>query len=96
MLCLTCHVWAQEVIPLYDGPAPGSEAWDRDEEEHYGLITGVSHPTLTVYRPENPNGVGMVVCPGGGFCFLAFTNEGEGISTGKYAGPLLHVYGGGR
>ena len=71
---------AQEVIQLYDGPAPGSEDWDWDEEVHYGLITGVSHPTLTVYRPEKPNGMGMVVCPGGGFCFLAYTTEGEGIS----------------
>ena len=71
---------AQEVINLYDGAAPGSEDWDWDEEVHFDLITGVSHPTLTVYRPEKPNGVGMVVCPGGGFCFLAYTTEGEGIS----------------
>ena len=76
----TYSLQAQEVIQLYDGPAPGSEDWDWDEEVHYGLITGVSHPTLTVFRPENPNGVGMVVCPGGGFCFLAYTTEGEGIS----------------
>ena len=79
-VCVACPALAQEVISLYDGPAPGSETWDWEEEEHFGLITGVAHPTLTVYRPAEPNGVGMVVCPGGGFCFLAFANEGEGIS----------------
>lgn len=81
VLGTACITWAQdEVISLYEGPAPGSETWDWEEEAHNGIVTGVSRPTLTVYRPKNPNGVGMVVCPGGGFCYLAYANEGEGIS----------------
>ena len=71
---------AQEVIQLYDGPAPGSEDWDWEETTPYGLVMNVTRPTLTVYRPENPNGVAMVVCPGGGFIYLAYPNEGEGIA----------------
>ena len=67
---------AQEVIQLYDGPAPGSETWDWEEGEFGGIITGVTRPTLTVYRPEHPNGVAMIVCPGGAFCILSFDKEG--------------------
>ena len=71
---------AQEVISLYDGPAPGSESWDWDETMYMGMIADVSKPTLTVYRPEKPNGVGMVVCAGGAFCFLCYDREAEYIS----------------
>ena len=71
---------AQEVIQLYDGPAPGSEDWDWEETAPYGLVMNVTQPTLTVFRPEKPNGVAMVVCPGGGFCYLSFKLEGEEIS----------------
>ena len=81
MLAAVCTAFAQdEVIPLYDGPAPGSETWDWDETMYLGMIADVSHPTLTVYRPEHPNGVGMVVCAGGAFCFLCYDREGEYIS----------------
>ena len=69
-----------EVIRLYDGPAPGSEDWDWEEGIFGDMITGVAKPTLTVYRPENPNGVAMVVCPGGAFCFICFDREGDWIS----------------
>lgn len=81
MICLalmaSVTINAQEVIQLYDGAAPGSEDWDWDEITLDDNIAAVSHPTLTVYRPEKPNGVGMVVCPGGAFVVLAYKTEGE-------------------
>ena len=33
-------------------------------------ITDVSDPTITVFRPEKPNGTSVIVAPGGGFMFL--------------------------
>jgi acetyl esterase/lipase/lysophospholipase L1-like esterase len=80
----------QKVIPLYDGPAPGSESWNYTEKEKvYNLPTfkgvvdyNVSHPTLTVY-PADPafnTGTAVIVCPGGGFYILSMTNEGTDVA----------------
>lgn len=76
-----------EVIQLYEGAAPGSESWDWDEtvyygenKVYYGMTADVSHPSITVYRPEKPNGVALIVCPGGAFAFLCMDREGEDIS----------------
>lgn len=36
----------------------------------------VSVPTYTLIKPEHPNGVGIVICPGGGFREVCFDREG--------------------
>ncbi len=33
-------------------------------------------PTLTVFRPEHPNGAAVVICPGGAYVALAIDKEG--------------------
>lgn len=42
------------------------------------MLRNVSEPTLTVFRPTNgkPNGIGVIVCPGGGWRILAWEHEG--------------------
>jgi acetyl esterase/lipase len=60
---------APEVVPLWDGKAPhavGESAADK--------------PSLTVFRPEKPNGAAVVVCPGGGYGFLADDHEGKQVA----------------
>jgi acetyl esterase/lipase len=42
-------------------------------------ITDVSDPTITIYKPEHPNGTAVVVAPGGGFMFLSWANEGTKV-----------------
>jgi len=77
----------QKVIPLYNGAAPGSENWTYDEKlslenKNAPLAYDVSHPTLTVYRP-NPafnTGTAVVICPGGGFYVLAVKQEGSDVA----------------
>jgi acetyl esterase/lipase len=76
------------VIPLYDGVAPGSENWTQKEVEYtqWGtkLVRNVVNPTLTVYLPEEgkATGAAVIVAPGGGFCFLSW--EGEGTLVGEW------------
>lgn len=42
------------------------------------VLRNVSAPTLTVFRPDpgRANGVGVIVCPGGGWRILAWEHEG--------------------
>src|ERR1051326_1752152 len=45
-------------------------------------LTGVTHPTITVYRPpKNKNtGAAFIVCPGGGYWNLAWDLEGREVA----------------
>ena len=42
-------------------------------------ITDVSDPTMTVFRPDKPNGTSVIVAPGGGFMFLSYAHEGTQV-----------------
>lgn len=85
--CLTLFAADPQVIPLYPGPAPGSESWEWPETEQSSTdgirrIANVTRPTIIVYLPEKSKatGTGVVVCPGGGFRILAVSHEGEDVA----------------
>jgi acetyl esterase/lipase len=42
-------------------------------------VTNVTEPTITVYKPEKPNGTAVIVCPGGGYSILAIEHEGTQV-----------------
>lgn len=77
---LTLKLWP-------DGPptamVPKSEATVKLIQSYGGAgpnrITDVSDPTITVYRPEQPNGTSVIVAPGGGFMFLSYAHEGTQV-----------------
>lgn len=47
------------------------------------IVSNVSKPTLTVYRPakDKDTGAAVVICPGGGYQALAWDYEGEEVAT---------------
>jgi predicted peptidase len=80
----------QKVVPLYDGPPPGSESWNWNEAENDNnmwqtkVVYNVTKPTLTVFVPEagKANGTAVVIAPGGGF--LALSINSEGLEVAKW------------
>ena len=44
------------------------------------MLRNVSDPTITVFRPAKPNGIGAIVCPGGGWRILAWQHEGLDVA----------------
>ncbi len=72
----------RDVIRLWPGDAPGTEAWSGAEFAGARSVTNVTVPTLTVFRPEpaRDNGSAVVVCPGGGFTGLAIIEEGTMVA----------------
>jgi acetyl esterase/lipase len=78
------------VVELWPGPVPGDVGIDGPEKSrihdsplvgHTRLITNVSRPSLTVYRPpaEKNTGTAMLICPGGGYHDLYWELEGEEV-----------------
>jgi acetyl esterase/lipase len=82
-----------DVVRLWPGQAPGTEGWRAAEEEvdvtlpnvgKIHVITNVTVPTVTVFRPAKgrANGTAMVVLPGGSFRALAW--DVDGLETGQW------------
>jgi acetyl esterase/lipase len=44
------------------------------------VFSSVSLPTYSIHRPLNPNGVGLVICPGGGFRRVWLDREGHDLA----------------
>lgn len=88
MAFLTAVGVAQDVVPLYPGVAPGSVQENYPEKEYFSkawnteLVTNVTKPTLTVFKPspELKNGTAIVICPGGGFMALSINSEGTEVA----------------
>jgi acetyl esterase/lipase len=79
---------AQEVIPLYPGTPPGSSEETYPEKQYYSetwrtdVVTNVTKPSLTLFKPApgSSNGTAVVVCPGGGFMALSISSEGTEVA----------------
>ena len=78
----------EKVIPLYEGPAPGSESWKQAEKENTKnawqtrIVYNVARPTLTVFKPATgpTGGTAVVICPGGAFHALSIDSEGFDVA----------------
>jgi acetyl esterase/lipase len=82
-----------EVVRLWPGQAPGTEDWKASEVTAEAtvpgagkiqVITNVTVPTLTVFRPSvrKANGTAMVILPGGSFRALAW--DVDGLETAQW------------
>ena len=88
VLSMAAAAAGQDVIPLYPGTPPGSKPEPNAEKQYFSkvwntdVVTNVTQPTLTVFRPspELRNGTGIVICPGGGFMALSINSEGKDVA----------------
>ena len=73
---------ARPVISIWPAGTAGVDPSVAEEfhKQKSIYVKTIHNPTLTVFRPENPNGVAVVICPGGGYTFLSFENEGKRIA----------------
>src|SRR5262245_44074808 len=91
---LTISGFAAEplVVDVWPGNTPGDVGIKRPETSRIHqsplvgptrLITNVTRPTLTVYRPpaDRNTGTAMVICPGGGYWDLYWELEGEEVAA---------------
>ena len=88
-----CAVELPEELPLWE-KVPGDYAIAQDIKEEVrsykarpGAPSGsnrvfsfVSSPTYSIHRPKKPNGIGLVICPGGGFRDVWIDREGHDLA----------------
>jgi acetyl esterase/lipase len=88
VIVLAAAAVSQEVIPLYPGTPPGSSPETYPEKQYFSkvwnteVVSNVTKPTLTVFKPspELKNGTAVVICPGGGFMALSIASEGTEVA----------------
>lgn len=78
------------VIRLWPGAAPGSETLtitetiterSTDPAKHDRIYTQIVEPSLQVFRPPSPNGVAVIVAPGGAYQRVVIDKEGLDTAT---------------
>lgn len=84
LLSVTTMLSAQTTLelPLWPAGAPNSNGLTGAEEMlDGGRVSHVSTPSITVYRPACPNGMAIIMCPGGGYALLAMNHEGHDMAA---------------
>ncbi len=81
---------AQKIVSLYEGVPSNSTGRLADTTlthisangTRIEILNGVNRPTLTVFlpTPEKATGMGVIICPGGGYQILATSHEGTDVA----------------
>jgi acetyl esterase/lipase len=89
------------VVKLWPAGAPEPEGFVKPVEreippkndQDVKRVTDVTDPTISIYKPEKPNGTAVIVAPGGGYGILAIEHEGtqvcEWLNSMGVTGVLL-------
>ncbi len=89
--CAMLTANAQTVLPLYEGAIPNNKAsvvasLDSETKEAgskndgFLRLRNITMPSITVYKAEKPNGMAVIICPGGGYYILAASHEGSDVA----------------
>ena len=68
-------------LPLWPNGAPNHNDLTNSGQNHNNeWVSDVTTPTLTVYPASHPNGMAIIMCPGGGYGGLAMKHEGHDMA----------------
>jgi acetyl esterase/lipase len=69
-----------EIIPLWPDGAPNSSGITAAEVNNNETYMNVTEASMRVFRPQVPNGVCIIVCPGGAYVVEAANVEGSDMA----------------
>lgn len=79
-------------LPLWPAGAPNSNGLTGTEEDlEGGRVANVITPSITVYKADKPNGVAIIMCPGGGYARLAMNHEGHDMAPWLNAQGITYI-----
>lgn len=94
LLFVTTMLSAQNTLelPLWPAGAPNSNGLTGTEEDlDGGRVANVVSPSITVYKANQPNGMAIIMCPGGGYARLAMNHEGHDMASWLNAQGITYV-----
>lgn len=79
-------------LPLWPAGAPNSNGLTGTEEDlDGGRVANVVNPSITVYKANKPNGMAIIMCPGGGYARLAMNHEGHDMAPWLNAQGITYI-----
>lgn len=79
-------------LPLWPAGAPNSNGLTGTEEDlEGGRVANVITPSITVYKADKPNGMAIIMCPGGGYARLAMNHEGHDMAPWLNAQGITYI-----
>lgn len=79
-------------LPLWPAGAPNSNSLTGTEEDlEGGRVANVIKPSITVYKADKPNGMAIIMCPGGGYARLAMNHEGHDMAPWLNAQGITYI-----
>lgn len=76
---LTLKLWPQGAPEPAGFTSEPEKVIPPKDEKDVKRVTNVTEPTISIYKPEKPNGTAVIVCPGGGYHILAIEHEGTQV-----------------
>lgn len=67
---------------LWPDGAPTDNGLTGEEKDYGNHVSNVTKPTLALFLPEKPNGLAILVCPGGGY--VDVWDKTEGYANSKW------------
>ncbi len=83
LLFATNCMYAQTIIPLYNGTIPNAKPCNKTEDNTVkGRVSNIISPCLYAYIPEKKDSTKtcVIICPGGGYSRLAIDHEGHQVA----------------
>lgn len=83
-LFTTTMLSAQKPVELLlwpDGAPNTNGLTGKQEDLEGGRVANIVNPSITVYCPAKPNGMAIIMCPGGGYGRLAMNHEGHDMAA---------------
>lgn len=79
----TLDVWPGKPPGETTETAPEKVTVNKRKDGEIKIVTNVTQPTITVYRPakDKDTGTAVLICPGGGYNVLAMDLEGEEVAA---------------
>lgn len=80
-LALTLSAQEPIEIPLWPDGLPNDNGLPNTEEDlKRQPVVWVTRPTLSVYPAANPNGMAVIMCPGGAYAQISLAHEGHDMA----------------
>ncbi|MDU1893003.1 MAG: alpha/beta hydrolase [Dysgonomonas sp.] len=78
LICINTGIMSQNKIemPLWPNGAPNDNGIPKEDSRSFIM----NDPSITIYIAKNPNGKAIIMCPGGGYGWLAMDHEGHAMA----------------
>lgn len=78
-------------IPLWPNGTPNSNQLTGEEEWSGSRVKNVTEPTISIYKSDLPNSTAIIMCPGGGYAYLAMGHEGMDMAAWFISQHITYV-----